>query len=129
MNCQAHRHRGEAPRTVSRRWFLKECGMGMGAIALSQLLGGGRLAAAAASANPLAPKASPLPARAKRVIYLFMAGAPSHLELFDNNPELTRWNGKLPPAELLKDYHTAFINPNSALLGPKFKFARHGKSG
>jgi hypothetical protein len=58
-----------------------------------------------------------------------MAGAPSHLELFDHKPELARWNGKLPPAELLKGYRAAFINPNSSLLGPKFKFARHGQSG
>src|SRR5882672_10799530 len=126
MNCQAHRYRGEDPRTVTRRWFLKDCGVGMGALALSQLLGSGPLAAAA-PVDPLAPKAPPFPARAKRVIYLFMAGAPSHLELFDNKPELAKWNGKLPPAELVKGYRAAFINPNSSLLGPKFKFARHGR--
>src|SRR5262245_62014461 len=128
MNCQTHRHLGQDPRTVSRRWFLKECGVGMGAIALAQLLRSGRLDAAG-PVDPLAPRAPHYPARAKRVIYLFMAGAPSHLELFDHKPELGRWSGKLPPAELLKDYHTAFINPTSALLGPKFKFARHGRSG
>ena len=70
-----------------------------------------------------------LPARAKRVIFLFMAGAPSHLELFDYKPELAKYDGKLPPAELLKGYRAAFINPNSTLAGPKFKFARHGQSG
>src|SRR5213076_902207 len=74
------------------------------------------------------PKRPHFPAKAKSVIYLFMAGAPSHLELFDNKPELAKWDGKLPPAELLKGYRAAFINPNSKLLGPKFKFARHGKS-
>src|SRR5437588_6638826 len=58
-----------------------------------------------------------------------MAGAPSHLELFDYKPELAKRDGKLPPAELLKGYRAAFINPNSTLLGPKFKFGRHGKSG
>ena len=58
-----------------------------------------------------------------------MAGAPSHLELFDNKPELAKWDGKQPPAELIKDYRAAFIIPNSTLLGPKFKFARHGQSG
>ena len=58
-----------------------------------------------------------------------MAGAPSHLELFDNKPELAKCDGKLPPAELLKGYRAAFINPNSKLLGPKFKFAKHGKCG
>src|SRR5256885_6396346 len=58
-----------------------------------------------------------------------MAGAPSHLELFDNKPQLTKFDGTLPPAELLKDYRAAFINPSSKLLGPKFKFTRHGNSG
>ena len=67
--------------------------------------------------------------KARRVIYLFMAGAPSHLELFDNKPELVKWDGKLPPAELLQGYRAAFINPNATLLGPKFKFSRHGQSG
>jgi hypothetical protein len=60
---------------------------------------------------------------------MFMAGAPSHLELFDPKPELQKRDGQLPPAELLKDYRAAFINPNSALLGPKYKFSPHGKSG
>src|SRR5205807_2413192 len=78
---------------------------------------------------PLAPKQPHFPAKGKRVIFLFMAGAPSHLELFDYKPELAKWNGKLPPAELVKGYRAAFINPNSTLLGPKYKFARHGKSG
>src|SRR5438045_7119944 len=58
-----------------------------------------------------------------------MAGAPSHLELFDYKPELAKWDGKLPPAELLTGYRAAFINPNSKLLGPKFKFAKHGQCG
>src|SRR5687767_14475533 len=58
-----------------------------------------------------------------------MAGAPSHLELFDFKPQLARFDGTLPPPELLAGYRSAFINPNSALLGPKFKFARHGQSG
>src|SRR5437764_14177435 len=58
-----------------------------------------------------------------------MAGAPSHLELFDNKPQLAKFDGTLPPAELLKGYRAAFINPNSKLLGPKFKFAKHGQSG
>ena len=57
------------------------------------------------------------------------AGAPSHLELFDYKPELAKWDGKLPPAELLKGYRAAFITPNSALMGPKFKFAKHGDCG
>ncbi len=58
-----------------------------------------------------------------------MAGAPSHLELFDYKPQLAKFNGTLPPPELLKGYRAAFINPNSHLLGPKFSFARHGRCG
>ena len=59
-----------------------------------------------------------------------MAGAPSHLELFDNKPQLAKFDGTLPPPELLKGYRAAFINPPTAkLLGPKFKFAKHGQCG
>src|SRR6185436_7421051 len=115
-------------RNLTRRWFFKECGVGLGAIALGSLLRESGTAAPA-TADPLAPKLSHFAPRAKRVIYLFMAGAPSHLELFDHKPELAKWDGKLPPAELLRGYRAAFINPSSKLLGPRFKFARHGKSG
>jgi uncharacterized protein (DUF1501 family) len=58
-----------------------------------------------------------------------MAGAPSHREMFDNKPQLAKFDGSLPPPELLKGYRAAFINPNSKLLGPKFKFAKYGQSG
>ena len=129
MNCQSHLYRGHNPKLIARRWFFQQCGVGLGAIALGQLFRQSGWAAPGALANPLAPKTPPLPGKAKRVIFLFMAGAPSHLELFDHKPELTKWNGKPPPAELIKDYRAAFINPNAALLGPKFKFARHGQSG
>jgi hypothetical protein len=130
----------EYRQAVTRRWFFLQCGVGLGSIALASLLKEGnpvRAAGAAPAAadlspsgmNPLAPKQPHFAAKAKRVIYLFMAGAPSHLELFDNKPELAKWDGKLPPPELLKGYRAAFINPNSTLLGPKFKFSRYGKSG
>lgn len=113
---------------LSRRWFLRDCGVGLAGIAASSLLSEeSRSAEGKAADNPLAPRQPHFPGKAKRVIYIFQAGAPSHLELFDNKPELTKRNGQLPPAELLKGYRAAFINPNSALLGPKFKFARHGK--
>jgi hypothetical protein len=108
--------------SVARRWFLKDCGVGLGALALRGLAQG-------ASANPLAPKAPHFTPKAKRVIYLFMAGAPSHLEMFDNKPQLAKFDGTLPPADLLKGYRAAFINPNSKLLGPKFKFAKYGQNG
>src|SRR4030095_8971796 len=79
--------------------------------------------------NPLAPKKPHHTPKAKSIIYLFMAGAPSHLELFDFKPQLAKFDGTLPPPELLKGYRAAFINPNSKLLGPKFKFAKYGNSG
>ncbi len=83
----------------TRRWFFRECGVGLGTVALGQLLGG---STPAAPADPLAPKVPHFAPRAKRVIYLFMAGGPSQLELFDHKPELAKWGGKLPPAELLQ---------------------------
>src|SRR6266567_2608660 len=129
MNCQSYLYRGHDPKLITRRWFFQQCGVGLGAIALGQLFSENGWAAPGALANPLAPRQPPFPGKAKRVIFLFMAGAPSHLELFDYKPELAKWNGKLPPAELVKGYRAAFINPNSKLLGPKFKFARHGQSG
>jgi Protein of unknown function (DUF1501) len=128
MHCQSHLYRGCDATQLARRWFFKECGVGLGAAALAELIGSSAVAAPS-PAGPLTPKAPHLPAKAKSVIYLFMAGAPSHLELFDNKPELAKWDGKLPPAELLKGYRAAFINPNSKLLGPKFKFDKYGKCG
>lgn len=115
---------------LRRRWFLRDCGVGLGAIAAGSLLNADLSSARAEnSANPLAPRQPHFPGKAKRVIYIFQAGAPSHLEMFDNKPELTKRDGQLPPAELLKGYRAAFINPNSALLGPKFKYERHGQCG
>src|SRR3954465_4341015 len=118
----------ESRRQVTRRWFFQECGVGLGALALRSLLGD-RPAGAAEVANPLAPRAPHFAPKAKRVIFLFQAGAPSHLELFDDKPQLRKFDGTLPPAELVKDYRAAFINPSSTLLAPPFKFAQHGRCG
>ena len=115
-----------SPSDVTRRWFLRDCGVGLGAAALHSLLA--RDGYAAPDRKAALPKPHHEP-RAKHVIYMFNAGAPSHLDLFDPKPELTRRNGQLPPAELLKDYRAAFIQPNSALLGPKFTFRKHGQCG
>lgn len=115
-------------RQISRRWFLEQCGVGVGSMALGTLLNASATAAPAAT-DPLAPKQPHHTARAKHVIFLFQAGAPSHLDLFDYKPELAKRDGKLPPPELLDGYRAAFINPNSTFLAPKFKFARHGQSG
>ena len=112
---------------TARRWFLQQCGVGLGAVALSQLLTADGFART--GDDPLSPKQPHHKAKAKRVIFLFQAGAPSHLDLFDPKPKLAEMDGKLPPASLLEGYRAAFINPNSKCLGPKFKFAKHGKSG
>ncbi|MCB1018703.1 MAG: DUF1501 domain-containing protein, partial [Acidobacteria bacterium] len=114
-------------RKIARRWFLEQCGVGLGSIALGHLMR--EQGYAVAADNPLAPKQPQFAPKAKRVIYLFMAGGPSHLELFDNKPKLAEYDGQLPPEGLLEGYRAAFINPNSKLLGPKFKFARYGQSG
>jgi hypothetical protein len=113
-----------APRQIARRWFLEQCGVGLGVIALQHLLP--TAAAQAAVGREKRPHTAP---RAKNVIFLFMAGAPSHLELFDFKPQLAKYDGTLPPPHLIEGYRAAFINPNSTLLGPKFRFARHGQCG
>ncbi|MBB74721.1 MAG: sulfatase [Planctomycetaceae bacterium] len=112
-------------RILKRRWFLSECGVGLGGAALSALMGNSSHGATG-NADARGPHFAP---QAKRVVYLFHAGAPSHLELFDNKPALTKHSGQLPPAELLAGYRSAFINPNSALLGPRHGFRRYGESG
>src|SRR6185436_6639267 len=128
MNCQSHLYLGQDRKLITRRWFFEQCGVGLGAIALGQLFAQNGWGALTGN-NPLAAKQPHFKPKAKRVIYLFMAGGPSHLELFDNKPELAKWDTKLPPAELLKGYRAAFISPNSLLLGPKFKFKKYGQSG
>ncbi len=123
---------------LTRRWFFRDCAVGLGTMALADLLGrdagfagasNSRAATVSSKTDPLAPQRPHYVGRAKSVIFLFMAGAPSHLELFDFKPKLAEFDGKLPPAELIKDYRAAFINPNSKLLGPRFKFAKHGQCG
>jgi uncharacterized protein (DUF1501 family) len=117
---------------VTRRWFFQQCGVGLGSMALGSLFAemlGPNARASVAPARPLAPKQPHFAPKAKRVIYLFQAGAPSHLDLFDYKPQLEKFNGTLPPPELLKGYRAAFINPKSTLLAPKYKFAKHGQCG
>ncbi len=111
---------------VARRWFLQKCGVGLGSLALGDLLASEGYAQ---TVDPLAVKAPHFAPKAKNVIFLFMAGGPSHLELFDYKPELEKFDGTLPPKELLEGYRAAFIDPNSTLLGPRAKFSKYGKSG
>ncbi len=122
-----HELKNEFASIQSRRWFLRNCGVGMAGLALNSLFAREELRNA--PANPLAARLPHFAAKAKRVIYIFQAGAPSHLDLFDHKQELIKRDGELPPAELLEGYRAAFINPKSALLGTKFKFNRHGQSG
>ncbi len=107
----------------TRRHFFKDCGLGLGKVALASLLAGD-LAGKALNKSSFA-----LPAKAKRVIFLFMAGAPSQLELFDHKPKLAELEGKPIPPSVIKGQRYAFIQPDAAVLGPRFPFARHGKSG
>jgi hypothetical protein len=117
---------------LTRRHFLRDCGVGLGKIALAGLLTegfGARMSAALSSANPLAPKASPFPGKAKRVIHLFMGGAPSQLDLFDYKPALTKLEGHPLPPSVIGGQRYAFIRSDAAVLGPRFKFAKHGQCG
>jgi hypothetical protein len=127
MNSTSDLRAAAAARYIKRRWFFRECGIGLAGIAAGLLAR--REASGDESPNPLAPRPPHFAGKVKRVIYMFQAGAPSHLELFDHKPELAKRDGQLPPAELLQGYRAAFINPNSALLGPKFTFGRHGQCG
>ena len=128
MNRNYSPQNANAP-SISRRWFLRECGVGLGSIALADLLSQQGFAIDETHADPLGAKPPQIAAKAKRVVYLFMAGAPSHLEMFDYKPQLAKYDGQLPPPKLIEGYRAAFISPNSKFLGPKFKFARHGQSG
>jgi hypothetical protein len=133
MNCHDHLYACCPPRLNSRRWFLKECGLGLGKLALASLLTESFLpktrAEAVAPADMLKPRAPHFPGKAKHVIHLFMSGAPSQLDLFDNKPELAKLEGKPLPSSLLAGERLAFIRPDAAVLGPQYKFAKHGQSG
>src|SRR6476619_3819623 len=117
--------------SVSRRHFLQDCGYGLGKMALAGLLTGAldQSASAAMTMNPLAPKKPHFPGKAKAVIHLFMAGAPSQLELFDYKPELAKLEGKPIPPSVIGGQRYAFIRPDAAVMGPKFTFAKHGQCG
>src|SRR4051812_28196818 len=112
---------------VTRRHFFESCGVGVGKIALSSLLAGsfaqrarGEQQASAAPTsqgsthNPLAPKSPHYKPKATRVIHLFMAGAPSQLDLFDYKPQLTKFEGKPIPPEIIGGQRYAFIRSDAA---------------
>lgn len=120
----------ERSRFLSRRWFFRDCAMGLGGMALTSLLGESLANGTTPSINsPPQAKLPHFPGSAKSVIYLFMAGAPSQLELFDYKPTLAKYNGQPVPKDVLGGQTYAFIKPDSAIYAPEFKFAQHGQSG
>src|SRR5829696_9707342 len=126
-------------REITRRHFFAECGVGVGKMALASLLiGGGRNvfgipttapAGQGAVPNPLAPKLPHFPAKVKRVIYLFMVGAPSQLDLFTPKPTLVKFDGKPIPSDVVKDARYAFIEPNANLMSSRYQFNKRGQCG
>jgi len=131
----------EAMRTASqlntRRHFLKECSFGLGSLALGSLLNSCGIQTNSIEkftnsfdpAHPLMPKVPQFAGKAKSIIYLHMAGAPSQLELFDFKPELTKLDGQDCPQSLLEGKRFAFIRGVPKMLGPQASFAQYGQSG
>lgn len=114
-------------RHATRRHFFSRCSIGVGSMALSSLMA----APAPKMRNPLAPKGGHLPAKAKNVIFLFMAGGPSQLDLFEHKPLLTQLNGKPIPDSYTAGKRFAFMDSShrSDLLGTRRTFKQHGQSG
>jgi hypothetical protein len=118
----------------TRRHFLKKCTSGLGAIALGSLMGCDPFSSAktgnsaAVETNAMAAKLSHFAPKAKRIIYMHMAGAPSQLELFDYKPELAKLNGKDCPQSLLEGKKFAFIRGVPKMLGPQAQFRKYGQS-
>ncbi len=118
--------------STTRRHFLATSTMGLGSMALASLLNGGSFANASGSdgnANPLRPRPGHHPAKAKAVIFLFMAGGPSHLELFDPKPTLQRLDGQTVPESFTRGRRFAFIRPDAKLLGTRRRFTKSGQVG
>ncbi len=109
----------------TRRAFLRTSTMGLGGMALASLFNEGR----AQDANPLRPRPGHFAAKAKAVIFLFMAGGPSHLELFDPKPTLQRLDGQVVPESFTRGRRFAFIRPDAKLLGTRRRFFKAGRVG
>jgi hypothetical protein len=117
--------------SITRRHFFGRCGVGLGALALSSLLSEQQAKAAAHLDNPFEPKPSHFEPKAKNVIFLFMAGGPSQLELFDFKPKLIELNGQPIPESFIEGKRFAFMGSShgTKLLGTRRAFKRHGQSG
>ena len=117
---------------ITRRHFFGRCGVGLGAIALNQLLSEDGLGAGGPvidPAHPMNPRAPHFAPKAKRVIYLFMAGGPSQLDLFEDKPKLRELQGQPPPKSMMEGKRFAFLKGNETLLGSMRKFAPAGQCG
>jgi len=114
---------------LTRRHFFNDCGIGLGRIGFASAMAGGFSNLLQGAGNTLMPATSHSIPKAKRIVYLFMAGAPSQLELFDNKPKLTELSGKPIPPSVIAGQRYAFIQPDAAVLAPCFPFAKHGDSG
>jgi hypothetical protein len=125
----------EQLRLQTRRLFLKECAYGLGASALASLIGCNSTPSVSGAANslnmlnPLAPKMPHFAPKAKSVIYLHMAGAPSQLELFDYKPALAKMDGQDCPQSFLEGKKFAFIRGVPKMMGPQAQFKQYGQSG
>ncbi|MEZ6129297.1 MAG: DUF1501 domain-containing protein [Planctomycetaceae bacterium] len=109
---------------TNRRDMLTRCGLGLGGLALGQILADGQASAASADSNPLLPKVAHFPAKAKRVIHLFMNGGPSQVDTFDPKPLLADYVNKSIPGGNLKTER-----PTGAALPSPFRFRKYGESG
>jgi hypothetical protein len=118
-----------ALRDMTRRYFFQSAGFGIGSLALASLFGKPALAADPVAVNPMAARAAHFAPKAKRIIYLFMSGAPSQLDLFEPKPKLVEFNNKEAPAELIKGERFAFIKGVPKLLASPHTFKQYGKSG
>lgn len=121
-----------AQKDMLRRHFFSRCSLGLGTAALTSLLAQDETLALDTNVrNPLAPRPAHFPSRAKSVIFLFMAGGPSQLEMFENKPELTKLSGQPIPDSFVQGKRFAFMNSSHRrnLLGTRRKFRRHGESG
>lgn len=119
----------ESLANVTRRHFLFESQVGLGAIALASLMQDGKGARAGEVANPLEPRPPHFAPKAKNVIYLHMSGSPPHLDMFDYKPELVRRNGQDCPQEYIQGRRFAFTRGVPKLLGTPHRFRQRGQSG
>jgi len=117
---------------ATRRQFFANTGVSVGALALADMLRAEEPAGETvrpSATSPMAVRPPHFAPRAKRVIYLFMAGGPSQFELFADKPKLRELNGQAPPESLMAGRQFAFLKGDEKLLGSKRKFARHGQCG